>query len=228
MVKNIFFWGARYKAGIINSLIENNKITEDTRNLSVKYLFDPNLQEAKFDSKAKFSNNKVDLDEFFKNSHYFVTCIGNELGMARYLISKKLEDRNIIPLNIVSKNAYIDDKSLLGKGIQLFPNSIVQTNAKVGDYSIINTGAILEHDCILGNGVHMMPGSVIGGNATIGNYVTIGLNATVMPKIQVADGAYIGAGAVVTKDVKKNEVVVGNPAKFLRYTEHKVNLEFFK
>lgn len=228
MVKNILFWGARYKAGIINGLIENNKIVEDTRNLSVEYLFDANLQEAKFDSKAKFSNNKADLDEFFKNSDYFVTCIGNELGMARYLISKELENRDIMPLSIVSKNAYIDETSLLGKGIQLFPNSILQTNTKVGDYSIINTGAILEHDCILGNGVHMMPGSVIGGNVTIGNYVTIGLNATVMPKIQVADGAYIGAGSVVTKDIKKNEVVVGNPAKFLKYIEHKVDLEFFK
>ena len=117
---------------------------------------------------------------------------------------------------------------LLGKGIQVFPNSIIQTNSKVGDYSILNTGSILEHDCVVGNGVHIMPGAVIGGNAKIGNYVTIGLNATVMPKIEIEEGAFIGAGAVVTKNIKKNEVVVGNPAKFLKHIEHSVNLEFFK
>ena len=228
MVKNVFFWGAKYKAGIINSLILNNKITEDTKNLSVKYLFDPNLEEAKFISKAKFSNKKADLEEFLKKSHYFVTCIGNDLGMARYLISKKLETRNIKPLSIISKNTYIDDESFLGKGIQLFPNSIIQTNAKVGDYSIVNTGAILEHDCTVGNGVHMMQGYVIGGNAIVGNYVTIGLNATVLPAIQIDDGAYIGAGAVVTRNVKKNQVVAGNPAKFLKYIEHKADLKFFE
>ena len=35
MIKNIFFWGAKYKAGIIHDLIENNKIKEDTKNLFV-------------------------------------------------------------------------------------------------------------------------------------------------------------------------------------------------
>ena len=73
-----------------------------------------------------------------------------------------------------------------------------------------------------------MPGAVIGGNAVIGDYVSIGLNATVMPKVQIEEGAYIGAGAVVMNDVKKNEVVVGNPAKYLKKIEHKVNLDIFK
>ena len=228
MIKNIFFWGAKYKAGIMHDLIENNKIKEDTKNLFIKYLFDPGLEEAKFISKAKFSNKKENLEEFLKNSHYFVTCIGNELGMARYFISKELEKRKIKPLNIISKSAYVDNEKLLGKGVQLFPNSVMHTNAKIGDYSILNTGAILEHDCVAGNGVHIMPGAVIGGNAVIGDHVSIGLNATIMPNIQIYDGAYIGAGAVVMKDVKKNEVVVGNPAKFLKHTEHKVDLNFFK
>jgi acetyltransferase EpsM len=228
MIKNIFFWGAKYKAGIIYELIKNNKIKKDSKNLLVKYLFDPGLNEAKFKSKAKFSNKKESLEEFFKNSHYFVTCIGNELGMARYFISKELEKKNIKPLNIISKNAYVDNDKLLGRGVQLFPNSVVQTNAKIGDYCILNTGSILEHDCIVGNGVHIMPGAVIGGNAIIGDYVSIGLNATIMPKVQIAEGAFIGAGAVVMNDVKKNEVVVGNPAKFLKHLEHKVDLDIFK
>ena len=228
MIKNIFFWGAKYKAGIVHNLIKNNKIKEDTKNLFVKYLFDPGLNEAKFKSRARFSNKKENLEEFFKNSHYFVTCIGNELGMARYFISKELERKKLKPLNIISKSAYVDNEKLLGKGIQLFPNSVVQTNAKLGDYCILNTGAILEHDCIAGNGVHIMPGAVIGGNAVIGDYVSIGLNATVMPKVRIGEGAYIGAGAVVMADVKKNEIVIGNPAKFLKHTKHTVDLKFFK
>ena len=49
-----------------------------------------------------------------------------------------------------------------------------------------------------------------------------------MESVTIEEGAYIGAGAVVTKDVKKNEVVIGNPAKFLKKIEHKFDLEFFK
>ena len=228
MIKNVFFWGAKYKAGIIYDLIKNNKITENTKNLSVSYLFDPNLEEPKFSSKAKFSNVKEHLNEFFDKSDYFVTCIGNELGKARYFISKELEKKNIKPLNIISKNAYFDNSDLLGKGVQLFAGSVVHYKAEVGDYSILNTGSILEHDCKLGNGVHLMPGSVVGGNTIIGDFVTVGLNATIMPQLEIEVGAFIGAGAVVTKNVKKNEVVVGNPAKFLKKIEHKVDLKFFE
>ncbi len=228
MIKNVFFWGAKYKAGIIHDLIENGKITENTKKMSVRYLFDPNLDKAQFSTKAIFSNQKKKLKEFFKNSDWFVTCIGNELGKARYLISKELEKKDLKPLSIISKNAYYDNKNFLGKGIQLFPNSVVNYNSKIGDYSILNTGSILEHDCKVGNGVHMMPGSVVGGNTLIGDYVTIGLNATVMPKLIIEEGAFIGAGSVVTKNVKKNEVVVGNPAKFLKHIKHKVDLKFFK
>ena len=224
MKKNIIFWGAKFKAGIIYSLVEKNKILKNTKNLKVKYLFDPNLNEPKFTSPATFSNNKKDLLSFIKNSEYFVTCIGSEYGKARYMISKELEKKRLKPLDVISKNSYISDKKLIGKGIQMFPYSVAHHNAKIGDYCILNTGAILEHDCEIGNGVHLMPGAVIGGNSFLGNYVTIGINATILPKIRIEDGAFIGAGAVVTKNVKKNEIVAGNPAKFIRYIKHKLDI----
>ena len=72
-----------------------------------------------------------------------------------------------------------------------------------------------------------MPGSVVGGNSIIEDYVTIGMNATVMPNIKIERGSYIGAGAVVTKNVKKNQVMIGNPARFLKKINHKVDIEFF-
>ena len=73
-----------------------------------------------------------------------------------------------------------------------------------------------------------MPGAVIGGNTNIEDYVTVGLNATVMPQLKIGEGSFIGAGAVVTKNVKKNEVVVGNPARHLKLMKHKVELKFFR
>ena len=40
MSKNIFFWGGKFKAGIIFSLIEKNKILTNTCSYSLKYIFD--------------------------------------------------------------------------------------------------------------------------------------------------------------------------------------------
>ena len=44
------------------------------------------------------------------------------------------------------------------------------------------------------------------------------MNVVVLPSChKIGDGAVIGAGAIVTKDVPPYAIVVGNPAKILRY-----------
>lgn len=51
----------------------------------------------------------------------------------------------------------------------------------------------------------------------IGNDVWIGANTVILPGVKIGNGAVIGAGAVVTKDVPDYAVVVGVPAKVLKY-----------
>lgn len=46
--------------------------------------------------------------------------------------------------------------------------------------------------------------------------VWIGINSTILPGVRIGKNAIIGAGSVVTKDVKPNTVVGGNPAKFIK------------
>ena len=226
MKKNIFFWGAKFKAGIIYNFIKNHKLIGLNKNLKIKYLFDPGLSRPQFDSSAKFSNNRSDLKNFLKDSHYFITCIGNHYGKARLFISNKLEKKKLKPLRIISKYTQIADKKNLGKGVQIFPGVIINENSKIGDYTILNTASLIEHDCQIGSGVHIMPGAALGGNVVVKDFVTIGMNATVLPNIIIEEGAYIGAGSVVTKNVKKNEVVYGNPSKFVRKMKHKIKIKF--
>ncbi len=45
---------------------------------------------------------------------------------------------------------------------------------------------------------------------------TVGTNATVFPNLILGDNCFVGAGSVVRHNVKKNEIVVGNPGKFLK------------
>jgi len=52
----------------------------------------------------------------------------------------------------------------------------------------------------------------------IGHDAWIGANALIMPSVKrVGIGAVIGAGSIVTKDVPDFAVVVGNPAKIVKY-----------
>ncbi len=52
----------------------------------------------------------------------------------------------------------------------------------------------------------------------VGNDVWIGTNAVILPEVdRIGDGAIIGAGAVVSRDVPPYAVVLGNPARIVKY-----------
>lgn len=51
------------------------------------------------------------------------------------------------------------------------------------------------------------------GKIKIGNNVHIGLNSIIMPGVTIGDNCIIGAGAIVTKNVADNSIMVGIPAK---------------
>lgn len=52
---------------------------------------------------------------------------------------------------------------------------------------------------------------------TIGDGADIGVGSIIMPGTMIGEGAIVGAGAVVTEDVPDYTVVVGVPAKVIRY-----------
>jgi len=51
----------------------------------------------------------------------------------------------------------------------------------------------------------------------IGNDVWIGANVLIAGGVKIGDGAVIGAGAFVNKDVEPYSIVVGTPARHIRY-----------
>ena len=63
------------------------------------------------------------------------------------------------------------------------------------------------------------------GYTEIGNDVLIGANAIILAGVKVGNGAVIGAGSVVTKDVPPYAIVVGNPAKVIKFRFNKEIIE---
>ncbi|PVU97990.1 hypothetical protein BB559_001824 [Furculomyces boomerangus] len=54
----------------------------------------------------------------------------------------------------------------------------------------------------------------------IGNGVWVGGGAIILPGVTIGDNAVIGSGAVVTKDVPADVLVVGNPAKIVKHIKN--------
>jgi len=62
----------------------------------------------------------------------------------------------------------------------------------------------------------------------IGNDVWIGSRAIIMEGVTVGDGAVIAAGAIVTKNVEPYSIVMGVPAKAVKYRFDEKQREFLK
>lgn len=54
----------------------------------------------------------------------------------------------------------------------------------------------------------------------IGKNAWIGAGATILPGVTVGENAVVGAASVVTRDVKPDTIVAGNPARFIRRIPH--------
>ena len=106
-----------------------------------------------------------------------------------------------------------------GKNITLGKNVFINAGCKFQDQGgiYIDDGALIGHNVVLATLNHdfapekrqqLHPGAI-----HIGKNVWIGANAVVCAGVSVGDNAVIAAGAVVVKDVEKNTVVGGVPAK---------------
>lgn len=130
----------------------------------------------------------------------------------------------------------------VGKNVSIKPgfNCDLGKNIHVGDDFLTNYGVtILDMAPVnIGNNVWLGPNVGLYAVAhpidaegrkawlgqakpiTIGDNVWIGGNSVVLMGVKIGNNAVIGASSVVTHEVPANAVVVGNPAKVIRYVDN--------
>ena len=101
-------------------------------------------------------------------------------------------------------------------GTVVMANACINPGANVGKHSIINTGAIIEHDNIIENYVHISPNSALAGTVKVGERTHVGIGAIVKNNITICSNCIIGAGAVVVKNIEEQGTYIGVPAKKTR------------
>ena len=122
-----------------------------------------------------------------KGSYNVIPHIGN------VIISKHVEignnvciDKAVLGSTLIGENVKIDNLVHIAHGVKLGKNSMVIAN------------------------------SMIAGSVEIGSNCWISPSASIIDRISIGKDSLIGMGAVVIKDVKSNEVLIGNPAKLLK------------
>lgn len=130
----------------------------------------------------------------------------------------------IEPVNLYGVNVGVN--TFVGPFVEIQKNVTIGSRCKVQSHSFICEFVTIGDDCFIGHGVMFIndlfqEGGPANGDTSkwkstqIGNHVSIGSNVTMLP-VSVCDNVVIGAGAVVTKDIVKKGIYVGNPAKLIR------------
>lgn len=122
-------------------------------------------------------------------------------------------DCNICAQTLIEGDVVIGDRVTVKSGVQIWEGSVI------GDDVFIGPNATFSNDLYPRS--KQYPEKFQG--VTILNGASIGANATLLPGVTIGEKAMVGAGAVVTKDVPSFAVVVGNPAKIVRYLDDSVS-----
>jgi len=106
----------------------------------------------------------------------------------------------------------------VGVGNYIQNDVLIQAGCRIGNNCSLHIGAALGHETTLGHSVFIAHEASISGKVTIGDGTFVGTNATILPGVRIGKWCTIGAGAVVLRDVRDYAVMVGNPARFVKWT----------
>lgn len=109
----------------------------------------------------------------------------------------------------LGKNVYVDSGAVVGNRVK------IQNNVSVFQGLTVEDDVFLGPSCVLTNDLHprasnpswsITPTLIRAG-------ASVGANATIVCGVTIGPYAMVGAGALVTRDVEANQLVLGVPAR---------------
>jgi UDP-2-acetamido-3-amino-2,3-dideoxy-glucuronate N-acetyltransferase len=122
-------------------------------------------------------------------------------------------------------------KAQIGENCNICSHCLIENEVKIGNNCTVKCGVQLW------NGIELEDNVMIGANCTfnkdwkqfstkICRGASIGAGSTILPGLIIGSHAMIGAGSVVTKNIPKNTIWIGNPAQMKGYiTKDNITLD---
>ena len=131
----------------------------------------------------------------------------------RWELCKQVDALGSSVPQLIDPDATMASSVEIGRGTQVLMGARVQIGASIGEWCVVNTAAVIEHDCLIHSYTHVAPGAVLCGGVTVGEGTHVGAGSVIMEGVTIGSHATVGLGAVVIRDVADGQTVVGVPAR---------------
>lgn len=143
------------------------------------------------------------------------------------------ESKNIGDDTSIWAFVHILPGAIIGKDCNICDGVFIENDVIIGDRVTIKCGVQIWDGIRLENDVFVGPNATFTNDSfprskhypskfektLVCEGASIGANATLLPGIVIGKKAMVGAGAVVTRSVPPNAIVIGNPAKIVGYVD---------
>ncbi len=149
--------------------------------------------------------------------------IGN--NKSRVEILKAVKKIGIRTPNYIHPSVIIaPDVQISDQGVYILANTQVMPHVSIDEYVMISASANISHHSHLSEGVFVSTGVNLGANIRLDKFAYIGSGSTIMTGVHsIGYDSLIGAGSVVIRDVPDYAIMVGVPAKVMKYKDSQLN-----
>ncbi|EIA3113433.1 acetyltransferase [Vibrio cholerae] len=143
-----------------------------------------------------------EVKRFSPESVHLVNGIGMlPRSMLRQRVNQQFLELGYQFETVIASDAHVSRFTTIHSGVQILSGARVQTGAVIGEYTIVNSAALVEHDCQIGAYNHIAPRATLCGGISSEELVFIGAGAVICPGVSLGRKCIVGAGVTIRSDV---------------------------
>lgn len=170
-----------------------------------------------------FGYKVLGTPDILEDERYHECCLINNItrdALTRYETTKRLQSYDMKFETLISPRVNCEGVTI-GEGCIIHEGVILESHVYIDDFVVIATGCIVCHESKIGAYSFLSSGVRIAGLVEVEACVTLFLSAMVSARLNIGEGSTVSAGSVVFEDVKKNQKVLGNPARAISTKNNK-------